>query len=496
MGRLHRHYYEFPIKKANRALTSVSAATWERAGQKYALHVFQAAAKRVPAYSDWLKKNSVSASKITTFRALQSVPLTDKESYLNQYPLEQLCWDGRLERASIVSVSSGTTGRPHIWPRDSFLELETSFQLELLLATFFDIAKLKTLFIDCFSLGMYTGGIFVANAVHRIAQKGYPVTLVTPGIVLGDVLQVIERLQNEYEQIIISGYPPFLKDIVDAGQEAGIRWQDRIIRFMPSSESFSEEWRAALAEKVGQSDVARTTQSYYAAVDAAVLGVETPDTIALRQVIAEDLMRTQAVFGEPRLPSFMQYLPTLKYFELIDSELVFTSGRGCVPLVRYNIHDRGGLLSATDIEDRLGGKSKTQQGWQLPYLYLFGRSDHTVTLYGLNVYPEHIKQALEERMVSSLVSGKFQMATAYRPVNQNQYLKIDVELATHVKPKQEQEDLIRNCIVETLRRVNDEFRKLHDTLGSRAMPEVHLHPWGDEQYFALGTKQSWKKRTR
>ena len=72
-------------------------------------------------------------------------------------------------------------------------------------------------------MGMYIGGPFTLNAVLRTAQKGSPINIVTPGITLEDVIQVIKELKDHYQQIVIAAYPPFAKDIISTGIETVVQ---------------------------------------------------------------------------------------------------------------------------------------------------------------------------------------------------------------------------------------------------------------------------------
>lgn len=67
---------------------------WIREGERRALKLFHLAARRVPAYKDFLRKNRVAPDKIKTYKDFQLVPTVSKKNYLREYPLEKLCWDG------------------------------------------------------------------------------------------------------------------------------------------------------------------------------------------------------------------------------------------------------------------------------------------------------------------------------------------------------------------------------------------------------------------
>ena len=500
-SKVYADFFVFPISKARKILETTSGEEWEKQGQKKALQVFHAAAERVPAYKDFLKKHKIKHEKIKTITDFQQVPWISKNSYLKKYPIEDLCWEGDFHRSQIVSVSSGSTGKPFLWPRDMRLELETTYFFELILHSFFNISERKTLVVNCFAMGMYVGGPFFLNATLRIAQKGHSVTVVTPGNMIDDVLRVIQELASNYEQVILSGYPPFLKDVIENGTDIGINWSQYRTVLFPAGEGFSEGWRTAVAQSAGGTNTAVDFLSYYGTADAAVLGFETPWSVFFRQAVASENGTVEQVFGQCRLPSLMQYFPTLRYFEVNKNELHFTAANGSIPLIRYNIGDNGGLLTHDqitsiaeknniDIRSKLAKCGHTKL-WQLPYVYVFGRTDHTVVLYGANIYPENIKTALETGSLSSKCTGRFTMEVE-EDHDHNQHLNIHIECQRVAKPTNHLRKQITKTIILVLEEANSEYTNASKAIGGRAIPCIFLHRYGDEHYFPRDKKQKWK----
>lgn len=492
-------YFSTTVGQAHELLEQRSGAQWEAEGQDNALQLFHAAAKRVPAYTRFLTEHGVDPKRIQTFEDFrEQVPVMDKDNYLRRNDIRDLCWDGDLERADILSVSSGSSGKPYLWPRDASLEFEVTYFFELFMESFFNISKRRTLVVDCFAMGMYVGGPFFLNATLRIAQKGYPVTVVTPGNVMADILRVVQELLPKYEQVILSGYPPFLKDVIENGEEEGIDWKSVNTVLLPAGEGFSEFWRDAVLDTLGQKGNVSNLLGYYGTADAAVLGVETPWSVAARRAIASDGEFVTEVFGQSRLPSFMQYFPTQRYFELIEDELHFTTANGCIPLIRYNIHDHGGLLTFDQVEDLAKKKgvdiraALPEKAWQLPFVYVFGRSDHTVILYGANVYPENVKEALETTTIAEKCTGRFVMEVEEDHFN-NSYLSIHIECQKGVRPMAKLKKQLIRTIKIVLEEVNAEYANMAKAIGDRSIPQVFLHSYGDDNYFRRDAKQKWKQ---
>ena len=489
-------FFKHSVKQTRSLLEKTSAEEWEKMGGQKALQVFHAAAERVPAYKDFLRKHKISHRKIRTVSDLARVPATNKKTYLKKYPFESLCWDGEVENSQMISISSGSTGKPFMWPRDVRLEYEVTYLFELTMESFFRVSKYKTLIIDCFAMGMYVGGPFFLNASLRIAQKGYRATVVTPGNVLSDILRIVTEMAPQYEQIVLSGYPPFLKDVIDEGKRAGIKWEQYRTILFPAGDGFSERWRSLVAESIGANPVTDIL-GYYGTADAAVLGMETPWSVHLRREIAERNGSVSKVFGQSRLPSFLQYFPTLRYFEEMGNELHFTAANGSIPLIRYNIGDIGGIISFSEMETiarehGLEEVARQKEVWELPFVYLFGRSDDTAILYGANIYPENIKLALEHKNLRTDCTGRFVMKVNEEK-DGSQRLHIYVEPQHKAKRTTQLQNKIRDTIQDVLRDVNAEYTNASRAVGERAIPIIHVVEHGDETYFTRKKqKQTWK----
>ena len=88
-----------------------------------------------------------------------------------------------------------------------------------------------------------------------------------------------------------------------------------------------------------------------------------------------------------------------------QGELIITINRLALlsPRIRYNIHDAGGvipfermlhLLRQHGLDPLREVDRPGQPAFTLPFLYLFGRSDSTISYMGANIYPEDVEQAL------------------------------------------------------------------------------------------------------
>jgi phenylacetate-CoA ligase len=484
------------------AAQAQSGAAREHAGAARALALFHEAARRVPAYADFLTRQGCDPTRIQAPADFAQVPVMDKRNYLTQYPLPDLCWDGNLSALHMISVSSGSTGKPFFWPRGIQQELATSISFEEIYRHTFRAHERRTLVVVCFAMGTWIAGTFTYQATALLAQKGYPLTLVTPGVNRDEILRAVRELGPRFDQVVLAGYPPFVKDVLDAGRAAGLDWAAYHIKMIWAGEVFSEEWRAHTHALAGSPDPFTTSAALYGSADAAVLGHEWPLSVAVRRTLAAQPDLAAAVFGEPRLPSLLQYDPGLRYFEQVGGELVFTAPMG-TPLIRYNIHDSGGIIPCAELLTAcrarggdpaadLRAVGYTGPVPDLPFVYVFGRSDFTISFYGANIYPENVKAGLEDARVRDRVTGKFVMYVTHDAA-QRERLRVHVELVPGLAPDAAPDlaPLLSLVIPEQVRRQNSEFANYASA--EAQVPDIVLHPTGDPTWFAPGLKHRYTR---
>jgi phenylacetate-CoA ligase len=249
---------------------------------------------------------------------------------------------------------------------------------------------------------------------------------------------------------------------VDRGLTEGLDWSSYNVKMILAGEVFSEEWRSLVCERLGAGDPAWATASLYGTADAGVLGNETPLSISLRRFFGAHPEAARTVFGESRLPTLVQYDPCSRYFETHQDTLVVSADSG-VPLVRYHIADKGGIFGYDELLQRvrdLGADPLTgldEDGVvPLPFVYLFGRADFTVSYFGANVYPENISVGLEQPDIRNWVSGKFVLHVA-ETAQRDKELHVIVETSPGIEPTAHLAEVIGASIRSQLLRLNSEF---------------------------------------
>lgn len=472
-------------------------------GEREALDLFHTAARKVPAYKDFLKKSAIDHEKIKTIEEfVKYVPIIDKQSYISQYPLADLCMDGRLSANRIISGSSGSSGAPFFWPRGAWQDSEGTEMFGEVYDRIFEMKGRSTLLVICYAMGMWIAGTFALTTALSYIDKGRPTNVITPGIDKEEAAKAIKQLASSFDQVVLVGYPPIIKDVITEGMRIGVDWKNTKTRLLLSSEAFSEEWRDYVLELVGSKDPYRDTSSIYGTADAGIFGIETPFSTLVRRIYNHHTDLKDEIFGTNILPTLVQYEPTRRYFEEINGELVFTSNAG-LPLVRYNTQDNGGVLSTSEVTSPIAKELSTQSKalnidageWQRPFLFVNGRKLFVVTLYGANIYPENVKAGLIDANVRDLVTGKFTMATK-NANDMSQYLEVNVELAPGVTIENAHEELIKQALINALRTHNMEYHKLEATVAENAHPQIVLVPFGDPKHFAVGAKHTWVRKTQ
>lgn len=451
------------------------------------LELFHRVAATVPAYRKFLREHDIDPATVTTMDDFRALPMIDKDSYHRRYPLPELCRDGRLDGCDMIAVSSGSSGRPTVWPRSLVDELAIARRFEQVFRDGFRAHERSTLAVVCFPLGTWVGGLFTLACTRHLAAKGYPITVVAPGNNKAEILRVLPELADHFDQVVLLGYPPFVKDVVDTGVAAGFDWSRHAVKLVLAGEVFSEEWRDLVGQRAGMADPARDSASLYGTADAGVLGNETPLSVSIRRFLAGRPDLARELFGDSRLPTLVQYDPASRFFEVHEGTLLFSGDNG-VPLIRYHIADDGGVLTSAEMLDFCSRNGFTPEvDNDLPFVFVFGRSLFTVSFFGANVYPENVTVGLEQPGISDWVTGKFVLETV-ADADENTRLRVTVELAAG---RTGDAAAVAESVREQLVRLNSEFA--HYVPAERQLPEVVLKPAGDPDYFPVGVKHRYTR---
>ena len=166
-------------------------------------------------------------------------------------------------------------------------------------------------------------------------------------------------------------------------------------------------------------------------------------------------------------------------------------------MIRYNILDRGGVIhweTMLEIITKHGlsvDKRVVDSARKFPFVYVFGRSDFTVSYFGANIFPENVTVGLEQPGIQSWVTGKFVLDT-FEDEALNTHIRVTVELMPGETASDYRTKDVAYSIREQLLRLNSEFANY--VPADYQLPEVHLLPTGHPDYFPTGVKHRYSRK--
>ena len=447
----------------------------ERLSPYAALRAARHAIARVPAYHEFVTSRQwVDDRRAGALEWLQSLPETDKDAYVRAYSTEDRCIDGRIPIAGTqIDESSGSSGIAYNWVRSSheLRQLHRNYDHYVRYVFGRDL-----LTINGFSMGAWATGTNVGEGLRANGM----VKSTGPDI---DKIERTMRFFGPRYRYLITGYPPFLKEFLDKTEAHGFPWGDYESAAIVGGEGMSESLRGYLQRRF------TAVYSGYGAsdLDIGVAG-ELPLTVWIRRHAEADPALHQDLFGDdPRLPMLFQYNPLDYFIETNQGgELVVTVNRLATlsPRIRYNVRDAGGVLSFEEMLRRLSAHGLdpvaeiAQTGptpvFRLPFVFLRGRSDSTVSFMGANIYPEDIQQALfadasdAERLGSFVMELRESTPGDARPV-------IHVEVVGGAVDDASLRERLARRVVDHLLATNRDFRSAVEENPTTADVQVELH---------------------
>jgi phenylacetate-CoA ligase len=453
-----------------RFVRGFEALRWTLGAWK-AWRVYELARRRVPAY------RAFAAGAPRAFAAdFAALPEMDKHSYVHAFPLEAQCLGGEIPRTGVVvDESSGTSGKPNNWVRGAD---ERRAVKKMLNVALHELLGREPLFvINAFALGPWATGMNVSSSVVDMA------ILKSAGPELEKIEATLRDFGPRY-RYLITGYPPFLKTLVD---RADVDWERYEIYAAFGGEGMSEAMRDYLGRAF------RKVYGSYGASDLEInIAAENEFTIALRRELARDAkLRAALTWEDEQLPMVFQYSPLDYYLETnAEGELVVTLLRptNVSPRVRYNIHDRGHVLRFPDLRrrlaelgrstDELGGGSRTD----LPLLFHYGRADQAVAFYGSKVTPADVEAAVFSIPELAGLVDSFALLV-HEDENVDKRLTLALELAEGKLAPDDVESL-RGVFLARLKDVNQDYREAARFIPPGGEPALEFHARGSGPFAA------------
>jgi len=488
------------------SLKEKSSTYWQKKGEDFAITFFQYASRSVPAYKVFLKKNKINSKKIKTYLDfLESIPAVTKTDYLKANNYLDLFPYKSLEQAQTFSATSGSSGEPFFLPRGEEQDWQYEYISRIILKENFQVHKKKTLIIIGFGLGIWIGGIFTYKSFEKIAQECSTVSIVPVGPNKETMLSVVKKFGHLYEQIILCGYPPFIKDLVDEAKKHNLDWGSYGIKLFTAAEGFSEEFREYLVKELHIKNPLTDITNIYGTVELGTMAYETPLSNLIKELVYQKKELIQPIFNNPHIPTVAQYYPHHIHFETKNNDIIVTGFGSAIPLIKYTFPDKGEVISFDTMIDRfktfnidLLSEAKKRKILHLvqkvPFVTVFGRTDAAVMFVGIVLYPEYIKPVFFDATIDKHVTGKFSLETRYDE-DQNQTLLIHVELHENVQKNSSLEEQIQDLIFKTLLKTSTEYHYLYGggdhVYKKKLLPKVILYEHGDKNYFNTQGKHKW-----
>lgn len=489
--------YSVKLAKTDR-LSGAKPAALRREGEKRALALFHQAAKRVPAYRQFLHEHGIRPSGIRSMEDFAGLPYMDKDNYIRRFSLPELCWDGKIDQVVGFEMSTGSSGSPTYWPLSRAAEGANFWYFRLLFERIFAAHTRRTLVLNCFTMGAWPAGTITDNGMEYLNKElGWPVYKFSVGLDLQHAVRLVLQHGEAFEQIVIAGYWKTTRGIIDLGRKEGVEWGRYKLGFFHGGETYPESWRDNLVRD-GATDYARDI-NFYANTELGLMAMETPLSIAVRRRLASTDPELGGLLSnqERRQPSLQQFNPELLWAESVTSSLeeapeLYLTGNNAMPLIRYNTHDHGGVVAYEDLA-RLAPEESHRQDLPWPGLYVFGREHTSVTFYGLKIFPEHFVTALEDRRLRPYVGRGYLAAVTLveKRSKTDTILTMTLELAPAAKPSRKLEEAVRGILIENLCRVNASYEKLYQAYGADVAPALEFLPHGDPAF--KGNKQTATK---
>jgi len=495
-------------KKAVRILARIDPGVFERLSERKALDVFRRAYRLVPAYLTFLSARGVTEEDVRDGKEFSdSVPAANKENYILAFPPAARCVGGTIPADGLIEESSGTSGTPTNWIRSLDEDTAHAPLRRIIMAYMYRLGcGDPVILLNGFTLGAWAGGQSFGRAL-----RGFGL-LKNIGTDAPKILRTMKDMGPGF-RYLLSGYPPFLKELIDlGGRETGFHWREYAVDIMAGGEGFTEAWRENISARLRPG---ARVYSVYGAIDIdAGIAMENDVCVAIRKLLEKDVGLRVSLLGEERKPCFLgQYSPVKFHATSRPNadrvrELHFTGlNRHAVsPTVMYNIGDEGDVipfLRMMSVLKRhgydlrgLGPADGGQPVVGFPFLFLFGRSDGTVSINGANIYTADVAAAILDDPALAAAITSFQLSI---DIDESSDLRlcIALELGEGVASNEMLREKARRVILENILRSAECFRRAYeaDPVATAPVFSFHPHETGMFKDSRSGPKYRYLKRT-
>jgi len=417
-GRFWQGFFNFSKKswlrfKARFFLFKPSEKTLKKSSEVAAISQFFEAKKKVPAYKQYLDNMTQRP------RRFSEVPITSKDNYIKPSIASDnhglgLYKGNFIPTGSKNDTSTGTTGEPTQWYRGP-KEQKTVEQLSSYAAKAI-LGDRPYYFINGFALGQWASGLTAFAATRNDPNA----TVSSPGMdvtkIFNAIKQAIDVVPEGYP-IVVAGYPPHLREIVDLAIKENFDLSRHNIIGVVGGEGISEGQRDLIVyQKDDEGTITRQgfsrCYSTYGASDLDInIGYEADFEIELRKLCHINHKLSAELFdGNGSIPMIFHYDPLNYYIETNEEEhLIFTCTRDdrISPRIRYDLGDKGKVMACSDLKATLKKHGITLNHMprtELPFVFVWGRGDNMISFRGANVAPENLGEAIRRANLNEAIA--------------------------------------------------------------------------------------------
>lgn len=476
-------HFENP-RKILKWLPLQSEDYWLNGAINNGFKVFRLLTDKVAVYKDFLKKYGIDPKAIQAPEDIVKLPIMSKSNYLNNYDFDKLL-NGKVEDIDSFYMSSGSSGKPGIWPRLAQSNIAYSIFVNFFYTLYWNVDVKKTLYISAMDLGIWASGNLQFHAATYCAHR-HKFTFANPGADFNFTYHILESLGSYYDQVIIATYPSWARRILDHLLEVKkLKLKKLNIKLMLGGEPHTIEWRHFILKKIGlPEDSLAGVMDYYGTSDSGGPGSSTPFSALIQNLCEQDRSLCTDLFGQTIVPSLFQQNPTL-FVEAVDGNIIVTYP-GQLPLCRYDSGDTGGIVKFSEMGNILQSHgydinslmSKNGFGgliWKWPFVYLTGRSDLAVNIGGAIVYPKDIEGLFFREETREVNSFKL----AVEPDNDKKYhLVVYLELKPNISTSSEDKNRLKKKYMEVILRrllkVNPDYAAAYDMDKDSCKPTINI----------------------
>ncbi len=316
-------------------------------------------AARVPFYRDALARAKVAPEQIRSLDDVRRLPLTGKDDFRRNYPLDLLAVP--REQVRRIHGSSGTTGKP-IFVAYSAADLETWSNL---CARFLVAGGLRPehMVHICFGYGLFTGGFGLHYGVEKVGAAVVPASS-------GNTPRQIMLIQDLRADVLICT-PSYALNIAEVAREQGIDPRGLGLKFAHfGGEPWTEDMRVQIERELGL-----LAFNNYGLSEVMGPGVSGECGLRTGMHIQEDHFLVECLD-----PATLEPVPDGERGELVFTTLT----KEAMPVLRYRTRDIATLDRGPCPCGRVGARMSR----------VVGRTDDMLIIRGVNVFPSQIEEAL------------------------------------------------------------------------------------------------------